>query len=332
MLPLVMALMVTAGLLARLYYRSTIGYMTLNFQGREVIIKLPLNKTQPSRAFMPKCPNKTCGPYEHGIPKKDNFGAILRELMNSELMVEHSNNGESRCCGWAPNDCIPTNEPIALILPVRGRPHHIQIYLSRIRSFLQIQKIPYIIITVNQSDNEPFNRGILFNLGTIHAPEQYNCFVMSDVDMIPDMFDNMYTCNKTHPKHLSPSISKFGYKLIYVKNFGGVVSFKRKHFEKINGFSNRYWGWGAEDDDLYNRVVKEFKSIDRVPTNVGRFTHLDHHKNESGEINTERFDLLKAKYDYQTEGLNTVTSLCTLIHLSYYEDRIDVTVHCRKKR
>lgn len=28
-----------------------------------------------------------------------------------------------------------------------------------------------------------------------------------------------------------------------------------KQFKKINGFANAFWGWGGEDDDLWNRYV-----------------------------------------------------------------------------
>lgn len=28
-----------------------------------------------------------------------------------------------------------------------------------------------------------------------------------------------------------------------------------EQFRKVNGFPNAFWGWGGEDDDLWNRSV-----------------------------------------------------------------------------
>lgn len=42
-------------------------------------------------------------------------------------------------------------------------------------------------------------------------------------------------------------------RLPYATIFGGVGAFTREDFEKVNGFSNLYFGWGGEDDDLYRR-------------------------------------------------------------------------------
>jgi hypothetical protein len=41
--------------------------------------------------------------------------------------------------------------------------------------------------------------------------------------------------------------------LRYEELIGGVLNIPREHFLTVNGYSNLYWGWGAEDDDLYYR-------------------------------------------------------------------------------
>lgn len=43
------------------------------------------------------------------------------------------------------------------------------------------------------------------------------------------------------------------FRLPYAGYFGGVSGLSKKQFLKINGFPNEYWGWGGEDDDIYNR-------------------------------------------------------------------------------
>ena len=56
----------------------------------------------------------------------------------------------------------------------------------------------------------------------------------------------------------SPTIvcfNSFACSLPYHTIFGGAGSFTKQHFELINGFSNKFWGWGGEDDDLYNRYI-----------------------------------------------------------------------------
>ena len=58
--------------------------------------------------------------------------------------------------------------------------------------------------------------------------------------------------------HLFPSaVDMFDYKLPYKYIFGGVSAMRVDHFVKTNGFSNRYWGWGGEDDDIYKRLKEK---------------------------------------------------------------------------
>lgn len=53
--------------------------------------------------------------------------------------------------------------------------------------------------------------------------------------------------------------------LPYSEFFGGVSGLTVEQFRKINGFPNAFWGWGGEDDDLWNRLVC-FGGMGRVYT------------------------------------------------------------------
>lgn len=46
-----------------------------------------------------------------------------------------------------------------------------------------------------------------------------------------------------------------------------ICFFYRQIFQFINGLSNRYWGWGVEDDELYLRLKEKKIKIFR-PENV----------------------------------------------------------------
>lgn len=46
---------------------------------------------------------------------------------------------------------------------------------------------------------------------------------------------------------------KLRFRLPYPQLFGGVTAIKRAHFEKVNGHSNKFFGWGGEDDDMFRR-------------------------------------------------------------------------------
>ena len=43
------------------------------------------------------------------------------------------------------------------------------------------------------------------------------------------------------------------FSLPYLSYFGGAVAFTPDQFWKVNGYSNLYFGWGGEDDDIVTR-------------------------------------------------------------------------------
>lgn len=161
---------------------------------------------------------------------------------------------------WRPTACQPLFN-VAIVLPYRNRKTQLTIFMNYIHPFLQAQKLDYRIFVVEQSEGREFNRAKLFNVGYSEAikSNEYHCFIFQDIDLIPQNLDNIYACTKM-PRHMSSSVNTFRYTLPYTGLFGGAVALTRQQFQRANGFSNVFYGWGGEDDDFYSRLQsKGFK-------------------------------------------------------------------------
>ena len=65
-----------------------------------------------------------------------------------------------------------------------------------------------------------------------------------------------------------------------IDHFGGVSAFATSDFQRVNGFSNVFFGWGSEDDDLYRRLLHNNLTVTRMShpslTRVIRYRMFDH--------------------------------------------------------
>ncbi|XP_048469897.1 beta-1,4-galactosyltransferase 2-like [Rhincodon typus] len=155
-----------------------------------------------------------------------------------------------------------------------------------------------------QAGENTFNRAKLLNIGFVEASKEkdYDCFIFSDVDIVPENDRNLYRCSQ-NPRHLACAMDKFGYKLPYTGYFGGVVAFTKEQYLKINGFSNNYWGWGTEDDDTYKRVTLSGMSVDRPDRNVGRTKMIRHQRDKGNEVNEKNYVIYnRMKYTRNQDG------------------------------
>lgn len=194
---------------------------------------------------------------------------------------------------------------LCIVVPYRDRADHLSQFVPRIKKTMDDQGILFELLVVEQENGKPFNRGKLLNVG-FHWMEtegkreiDYYCF--HDVDMLPTESDYSYCEN---PTHLAARAEQFGWKLPYNDYFGGVTIFDKGSFLKINGYANEYWGWGAEDDDVFKRCRKAGVKMSRKNCSYISLLH-DHNvdRNEYGR-NLSLLDKWEenAKYD----GLNTL--------------------------
>jgi hypothetical protein len=144
-------------------------------------------------------------------------------------------------------------DKLGIIVPYKDRPQQLFDFKLQISSYLTKQSINYELIIVEQKDDKGFNRGKLLNIGFKKARRlgcTYVCF--HDVDMQPIKVDYSPV---DRPTQLANRFvyDKDTHRTITDDYFGGVTLFPVLQFEDINGYSNEYWGWGFEDNDLLAR-------------------------------------------------------------------------------
>lgn len=162
---------------------------------------------------------------------------------------------------------------MALIIPYRNREEHLLEFLPSITEYLKQANIEFEIIIVEQADTLPFNRAKLMNVGALNASEDVEYFVFHDVDLIAENIDYRYS---NHSLKLFTYIKQedSSYKKYKQTNFGGATLVPKNIFYDINGFSNRYWQWGSEDDDfLMRHLLKEYTPL---YDSEGKFRSLPH--------------------------------------------------------
>jgi hypothetical protein len=154
---------------------------------------------------------------------------------------------------------------LGIIVPYRDREKHLEEFKKRMSRYFKNLDIPYEIIIVHQDNAKLFNRGMLLNIGFKHA-ENLKCdyVVFHDVDMLPLHVDYSYSDVPLHLVTNFSEIKKVKAKEIFDEYFGGVTLFPMDLFNKVNGFSNKYWGWGYEDTDLLLRCIKKNIPLDSV--------------------------------------------------------------------
>ena len=144
---------------------------------------------------------------------------------------------------------------LGVIVPYRDRPEQLEAFTHQLSKYLA-RKLQgdYTIIVVNQSDRKAFNRGKLLNIGFIEAKKKgCDYVVFHDVDMLPHKVDYSYSDKPLQmANNFIPAADGFT-RTIQRNYFGGATLFNVEDFEKINGYSNKYKGWGFEDDDLLLR-------------------------------------------------------------------------------
>lgn len=148
---------------------------------------------------------------------------------------------------------------ISFIIPNRGGTH-LEFITKKINDIFGNHYNCSIYI-ITQADNKPFMRGQLLNIGYLLSDGEYLCFIDNDIffekfiDLPKILQDKKIQCVQPFDTIKQVKLSTNGYTQLSVapKNKygkGGVTFITREYFEKINGFSNLFIGYGNEDTDF----------------------------------------------------------------------------------
>uniref|UniRef100_A0A8C9FG25 Beta-1,4-galactosyltransferase n=1 Tax=Pavo cristatus TaxID=9049 RepID=A0A8C9FG25_PAVCR len=233
----------------------------------------------------PQGPCPALSPYLRGASKLTFSPSLTLE----EVQKENPQVAEGR---YRPAECSALQR-VAILIPHRNRERHLLYLLEHLHPFLQRQQLEYGIYVIHQVGQLCRGwRGCLhYYLSVLLLVGRNNC----------------------------------GRALRYQGYFGGVTALTRDQFSKVNGFSNNYWGWGGEDDDLRIRVEMQKMRVMRPSADVARYTMIFHNRDHGNEENRERMKLLRqVSRTWKTDGLNSCSyRLLSVEHNPLY---INITV------
>ncbi len=122
--------------------------------------------------------------------------------------------------------------------------------------------IDYRVLIVEQEAGLPVNRGALKNAGFLLAEAQSDYCCFHDIDYLPIWADYSPVDRPTpivwygaEERPIAPGRTNLVAKHRLDHFFGGAVLVPNSVFRAVNGYSNDYWGWGFEDEDIKARLA-----------------------------------------------------------------------------
>ena len=126
------------------------------------------------------------------------------------------------------------------------------------------------LYVIEQGNDKKFNRGILINAGHDIIKKSgvgYINEVHHDIDVQPD---------RTLIKYFYSSDVIACKKAFYNHFFGTLSVLPVKIMDEVNGYSNNFWGWGVEDDNLSRRITSKNIKVYNADPYITKLVELPH--------------------------------------------------------
>ena len=219
------------------------------------------------------------------------------------------------------------NYHLYIIVPFRARgknefrQNQLEFFIPYMEEYLTKQAIKYSIFVMEQNDDQPFNRGKLFNIGMLEAKKEtkenkHVYFCHQNVDIIP---------TKVNYKILPKG------KIIDIQGWdgglGAMYFCDMDSYELINGYPNDLWGYGADDSAILERCKLNNIPVDRSHYNNGDTYELNMELRHLIDPNFNQLNRDKYKKEIESKkwkenGLNsclyTIASVKKINHYTHF--------------
>lgn len=310
----------------------------------QVSLKLDASPKSPQTAGGNKKDRINCSLLRRIIPfTRSNLLAFLVGFVSSSFLymslIDTSSNPSQ--IDIETGTTTSTSKLAAIVVPFRDRFDELEQFVPHLSRYLAHKSITNHIWIVNQGGGMRFNRAALINVGFLMSAKSSDYMIMHDVDLLPMNEDLDYSYPPpTGPVHISaPGIHP---QYDYASFSGGIMSIRHEHFLATNGMSNRYWGWGKEDDEFALRLKDANLTVSRpgrrdLPTGK-RFTFREVHDTDRRIRDKKRFAKQKnealrrddtglSNIQYRIDAVRNVTFsgkfTCTIVDVVLFCNRAD---------
>ena len=74
---------------------------------------------------------------------------------------------------------------VLIIIPYRNRKTHMEVFLNKVYPLFVKHISQFKLLIIEQTDDKPFNRGKLLNVGIKENIDQFDIVITHDVDVLP---------------------------------------------------------------------------------------------------------------------------------------------------
>ena len=132
---------------------------------------------------------------------------------------------------------------LLIVVPYRNRETHLATFLEKTPRYFNQQSFEYDILICELDQQGDWNAGLCCNsvIDFINNERQYKYIFVQHVDVFP--VEGKWEFPNTN--EVFNRIGDYGSCMMTLQDFLGV-----------NGYSNSFWGWGGEDNDIYIKIKK----------------------------------------------------------------------------